>query len=810
MLKELKGEELNDKVDLSFLGITTTDDLLADEDVVVGQKEAFEALEFGLKTNRNRFHIYVSGLTGTGRTRLVLRWIERFARDRETPRDICYVQNFKKRETPKVLFLPAGKGVRFRDEVEKLINELKVELPQAFESRDFEEEMAKIQQENREKKARLFDRLEEKASEIGFSLRWTKVGMMTIPIYNNKLLTEEEYQALPDDVKKEIEKKRSQLDPIIAEFLREVKKIDQETQEKIENLRKKVGLYIVGTKIDLLKEKFPYEKVTEWLEDLKEHIIKNLQTFLQPPESMPFPLNLVAADIYTDYKVNVVVDNSEVVGAPVVYEPNPTYYNLFGKIEKKVQLGVYTTDFTMIKSGAIARANGGYLVINAMDSLRNFGVWDALKRVLKTGKLAIEDLAEQYSLIASSTLKPEPIPVDLKVIIVGSPSLYRLLYEYDPDFKKIFNIKVEFDWELKREEEILREFVKFVKNVVDRYELKPFHISGLEALVEIGSRLVDHRGKFSAKLRYMEDLILEAGQIAGEGKKDVIDGEDVFLAFENRIRRNSLIARKMDELIKEDTIYIDTSGEVVGQVNGLAVYDLGEFSFGRPMRITARTYLGRSGIVNIERESQLSGKIHNKGVLILSSFLGDRFAQDKPISLNISLTFEQSYSTIDGDSASVAELVAIMSRLSEVPVRQNLAVTGSVNQKGEVQPIGGVNEKIEGFYRICKEKGLTGDQGVIIPEANVKNLVLSREVRKAVEEGKFHIYSVNHVDEAIELMLGKPAGKPTRTGKFPRGSINYLVDRKIREYAERLTSFGKSSASAKKKSKKEEGKSKKS
>ncbi len=810
MWRELKSEELHKKVDLDFLGIVSTEELLKEEEVVVGQKEAFEALRFGLESNRNRFHIFVSGLTGTGRTKLVLRWIEKYARDKKTPEDICYVQNFKSRETPQVLFLPAGEGIKFREEIEELINELKVELPQAFESRDFEEEITKIHQDNREKKARLFDRLEEKASEIGFSLRWTKVGMMTIPIYNNKLLTEEEYQALPEEVKREIEQKRSQLDPIIAEFLREVKKIDQEAQEKIDNLRKKVGLFVVGTKIDLIKEKFPYEKVVKWLENLKEHIIKNLQTFLQPPESMPFPLNLVASDIYTDYRVNVVVDNSEIKGAPVVYESNPTYYNLFGKIEKKVQLGVYTTDFTMIKSGAIARANGGYLIINALDSLRNFGVWDALKRVLKTGKLAIEDLAEQYSLMASSTLKPEPIPVDLKVIIVGDPSLYRLLYEYDPDFKKIFNIKVEFDWELKKERETIEEFVQYVRNLQNFYKLKPFHISGLAALIEIGSRLVSHREKFSARLRYLEDLVMEADQIAEEKKKKVVDEDDVYTAFENRIKRSSLIVKKIDELIKEDTIYIDTTGAVVGQINGLAVYDLGEFSFGRPVRITARTFLGRNGIINIERESQLSGKIHNKGVLILSSFLGDRFAQDKPISLNISLTFEQSYSTIDGDSASAGELIAIMSKLSGVPVKQNLAITGSVNQKGEIQPIGGVNEKIEGFFRICKEKGLTGDQGVIIPESNVKNLVLSREVREAVERGDFHIYAVSHIDDAIELILGKSSGKPNKAGKFPRGSINYLVDKKIREYAETLTTFGKTSSTSKTKKKKEGAKSKRS
>ncbi len=805
--RELKIEELSPRVDLSHLVIETTDDQISDEEIIVGQERAFNALKFGLETRKNRFHIFVAGVSGTGRTKLVLRWVEKYARNNKTPDDICYVQNFKDRQSPKVLFLPAGEGGKFREEIDKLIDSLKVELAQAFESRDFEEELSRIQQENREKKAKLFDQLENKAAEIGFSLRWTKVGMMTIPIYNNKLLTEEEYQALPDEVKKEIEEKRRKLDPIIAEFLREVKKIDQETQEKIEELRKKVGLYIVGTKIELIKEKYPYPGVTEWLESLKEHIIKNLQTFIQPPESLPFPMNLIASDVYTDYKVNVIVDNSDLKGAPVVYEANPTYYNLFGKIEKRVQLGVYTTDFTMIKSGAIAKANGGYLIINVLDALRNFGVWDALKRVLKTGKLTIEDLAEQYSLVATSSIKPEPIPIDLKVILVGDPLLYRLLYEYDPDFKKIFNVKVEFDWEMKKEDELVKSFAKYLKNFVKSNDLLPFHISGISALLEVGSRLAEHKEKFSANFKYLDEIIFEAEQIAaGQGKK-VVEEEDVFRAFENRKYRTSLIAEKIEELIEEDTIFIDTEGEVVGQVNGLAVYSLGEFYFGRPSRITARTFMGRSGVINIEREAQLSGRIHNKGVLILSSFLGDRFAQDKPISLNITLTFEQSYSQIDGDSASAAELIAILSRLSGVPVKQNLAITGSVNQKGEIQPIGGVNEKIEGFYRICKKKGLTGDQGVIIPEANVKNLILSSEVKRAVEEGKFHIYSVTHIDDAVELMLGKPAGKRTRTGKFPRGSINYLVDKKLREYAENLINFGKSTE---KKGKKSTGKKKES
>ena len=570
---------------------------------------------------------------------------------------------------------------------------------------------------------------------------------------------------------------------------------NKESRDHVTDLHRRVGLYVVGVRIDGIKEQYlGFPQITSYLDDVQEYILSHLEDFTEDPAKQD-PTGLAQlrldapADPFAKYTVNIVVDNTGIGGAPVVIETNPTYYNLFGRVERRAQFGTLSGDFTLIRAGSFARANGGFLVVNARDVLLNAGVWETLKRTVKNKEVRIEDMSEQFGIVPVAGMRPNPIPVDVKVIMIGHQMIYHELYSLDEDFRKIFKVKADFDYEMERDERAFSDYASFISSRCQDEGLLHFDPSGVAEVVEHGAWLVDNRQKLSARFSDLADIVREAEYWARRTGDPAVTAAHVRRAVEERYYRSSLIEERIREMITDGTILVDVTGEAVGQVNGLAVIDLGDLRFGKPSRITAKTYMGRDGVVDIERESGMSGKIYEKGVLILSGFLGSKYAQERPLSLAASLCFEQSYEGIDGDSASSTELYALLSSLSGIPIRQGIAVTGSVNQNGEVQPIGGVNQKIEGFYDVCKAKGLTGAQGVMIPKQNVKNLMLRRDVVDAVAAGQFHVYAVRTIDEGMEILTGVGAGERGAGGAYPEGTVNDRVDRRLKEFAEGLCKF---------------------
>jgi lon-related putative ATP-dependent protease len=567
--------------------------------------------------------------------------------------------------------------------------------------------------------------------------------------------------------------------------IRKIRKMEKEYQEKEKKLDQDVAMYVVGHHMEELREKYKdLPQVMDYLKDVQEDILKNIDDLKRRPGAQgPFPFPTPEPS-FTQYQVNVFVDHSKTAGAPVVMENNPTYPNLFGAVERRAQFGALVTDFTLIRAGAMQRANGGYLILEAMDLLRWGFSYEALKRCLKNGEVKIEDPMEMYGLITTKTLQPQPIPLSLKVILIGDPYIYQILYIYDEDFHKFFKIKAHFDSRMRKDGGHVQKFSELVAGYVKEKQLAPLHKTGMARLIEYAGELAGHQQKLTLQLQEVLDVLKEANYWSKTNTHEVIFGSDVEKAIEERTYRVDLPEEKMQEFIDEGMLFIETAGAVVGQMNGLSVYALGDHAFGRPSRITATVSLGKEGVVAIDREAQLAGSIHNKGVLILAGYLKSRFAQDKPLTLSASLTFEQSYGMVEGDSASMAELVTLISALADVPLAQNLAMTGSVSQRGEAQPIGGVNWKIEGFYKVCKARGLDGKQGVIIPKSNVQDLMLKKEVVDAVQEGKFHVWAVGHVDEALELLTGLPAGKRLPDGAFEPDTVNFKADEKLRHLME--------------------------
>ncbi|MDD3927333.1 MAG: ATP-binding protein, partial [bacterium] len=578
------------------------------------------------------------------------------------------------------------------------------------------------------------------------------------------------------------------------------KKLEQEAEDKIRDLDKEVALFAIGHMLDRMRDDYKgCPKVLDYLNEVQNDIVEHLDSFkraaAQPEGAADGQLALMQAlgqgePSFDQYKVNVFITNGHVEGAPVVIENNPTYYNLVGRIDYDAKFGVMTTNFNLIKPGAIHKANGGYLILQALDLLMNFQSWDALKRVLKSGEIAIENIGDQYRPIPTSTLKPEPIPVNVKVVIIGNPMIYHLLYAYDEDFAKLFKVKADFGPEMNRSDEHVREYASFITARVNETGLRHFHKSGVAKIVEYGSRLIENKKKLSTRFIEISDIISEASYWAEKDNSENVMARHVEKALHEKKYRSSMIEERLQEMINDGTLLIDTEGTVTGQVNGLSVLDIGDYMFGKPSRITAKTFVGQSGVTNIERETAMGGPIHNKGVMILAGYLGSKFATDKPLSLSASITFEQEYGGVEGDSASSTELYAILSSLADVPIRQDLAVTGSVNQKGEIQPIGGVNQKIEGFFDVCRLRGLTGGQGIMIPHQNVKHLMLRNDVIEAVKNGKFHIYPVRSIDEGIEILTGMEAGIKDENGKYPEKSIFGIVDRKIAQFADIMRIYG--------------------
>jgi lon-related putative ATP-dependent protease len=771
---------------------------------IIGQERAVRAMTFGLKINTRGYNIFMSGMTGTGKTSYAVNYIKKIAKNCKTPDDWCYVFNFENPNQPKAINLPAGLGKVFKKDMEDFIKVLQLEISRAFDSEDYEREKASIANEYQEKKSQLLELLNKDAEKQGFKVKTTNAGIYFLPVIEGKTITEEEYGELDEKVKQEITERSNIVQLETLEIIRKIKNIEKEAEERVAEWENKIALFAVGMQINDMKEKYKdYKELVKYLEQVQEDILKNLDDFRDEEysEDHQFIIPWIKGNegSPTDkYKVNLLVDNSGLEGAPVIVDFNPTYYNLLGKLEYENEFGTMTTDFTMIKAGLFHQANGGYLILQAKDVLSNVQSWEALKRALKTRQIAIENMKEQMGLVTVSTLKPEPIPLQIKVILVGSEYLHQLLYEFDEDFKKLFKIKVDFDEEMDRNEDNTLKLAQFISSFCRRENAPHFDRTGVAKVVEYSSRMVGNQNKLSTRFNDIVEILCESAAWAEIDGSSLVKAEHVNKAIQEKIYRSNKYDNKLLELLKDGTIILDTEGEVVGQINGLTVLDMGDYCFGKPSRITANTFMGEKGIVNIEREVEMSGTSHTKGVLILSGYIGQKYAQDIPLSLTASLCFEQLYSGVDGDSASSAELYAILSSLAEVPIKQSIAVTGSVNQKGEIQPIGGVNEKIEGFFGLCKARGLDGRHGVIIPHQNVRNLALNDEVIEAVKEGKFHIYAVKTIDEGIEILTGKSAGEKREDGTYPEGTINYLVYEKLKKYARTVAGFGKDEKDSKK------------
>ncbi len=808
---EVPAEKLRWRCDPGLFDFECTKDLAPLREFV-GQERATRAIEFGLNMENSGYNIYVAGISGTGKTSMVKSYIERVIKEKAEQgvefnlEDWCYIYNFKEIDSPVIASLPQGKGKVFRDEMDSLLNKIRQGLGQAFDSDEYKAERQKSVEEARAEQQKLFEELASEARQQGFVLQMTASGPALYPMIEDRPMQEQEYLALDEDARKEISEKQAELRKKMMASLEAVTEMQTRIMEQLQQHDKQIGEYTVsGLFAPLLTTYSQVQKINEYLEGLKNYILDNLDMFksseepVNPVLGVPVSQVMGGRDPFLPFKINVFVDNSTAGGPPVVVESNPNFGNIFGKIERRFLFGGYLSDHTMLKAGSLNKANGGYLLVNATDILINPGVWPALKRSIQNGEARIEDPVEQFGLVAPQGLKAEPMPIKVKVILSGDANLYQMLSMYDEDFWEIFKVKADFDSEIENTKDNMLAYAAFLSGCCEECETRHFDPTGVAKVIEYSARMVADQERLSSRFAQVKEWIEEANFWASRENARYISASHVQKAIDEKRFRHNLPDERLRDMIDRGTIMIDTDGAEVGQVNALSVYSLGDITFGKPSRITAKTYLGRGGVINIEREAQLSGPTHNKGVMILGGYLGWKYAQDKPLSLSASLCFEQSYSGVDGDSASSTELYAILSSLSEVPIKQSMAVTGSVNQAGDIQPIGGVNQKIEGFFQVCKEKGLTGEQGVLIPEQNLRNLMLDQGVVDAVEEGKFHIYSAKTIDEGIEILTGVPAGEKQDDGTYPEGSVNYLVDGKLREMADRLRRFGSEDKTGEKK-----------
>lgn len=795
IVQELPYHMLNHRCNPEELSFESTAELQPLKGII-GQERAMQAVEFGLEMDIRGYNIYMSGMTGTGKTSYAQQRLADIAASKPVPDDWCYIYNFDKPNEPIAINLPAGMGKAFQKDMEEFVKLVKIEIPKAFDSEDYEKEKSEIVSEYENRRNDLVAQLSEDAEKHGFKVKSTGSGLYFQPVIEGKILSEEEYSDLDERIKNEIDRKSNEIQRETLDIIRTIKAIERETEEKVVEWETKIALLAVGVPMDDLREKYcTYEKINAFLAKVQEDILQHLEDFVQEDASedqaLIAALTRKADSSPTDkYKVNLMVDNGGLQGAPVIVDLNPTYYNLLGKLEYENEFGAMTTDYTMIKPGLFHQANGGYLILQAKDVLSNVQAWEALKRVLKTSSIIIENMKEQMGLMSVSTLKPEPIPASIKFILVGSEYIYEFLYEYDEDFCKYFKIKADFEEEMLRTRENISCLAQFIRAFSEREHTLPFHKSGVARIVGYSSRLVEDQNKMTTRFNDIVEILSEASVWARMDGAELVMESHVMQAITQKIFRSNKYDRRILEMMEDGTILVDTHGSVIGQINGLTIIDMGDYSFGKPSRITATTYMGERGIVNIEREVEMSGTSHSKGVLILSGYIGQKFAQDIPLALTANLCFEQLYSGVDGDSASSAELYAILSSLAEVPIRQGIAVTGSVNQRGEIQPIGGVTQKIEGFFELCRQRGFTGDQGVMIPHQNIRNLMLQDEVVNAVKEGVFHIYPVKTIDEGIEILTGVEAGERGLQGIYPPGSINHRVYEKLKRFSETVAVSG--------------------
>ncbi len=777
-------------------------DELAPLDHFIGQERALEAIRFGLEVDKPGYNLFVTGLNGTGKASAIKDHLQRIVDDlgKQKPiNDWVYAHNFDDLDRPQVLRLPMGTGKTFCSRLTGILDELREEVPKSLKSEEYESQRRSLQEAGRQAAQQLVAELEKAAQAVSFGVQRDQAGVTIFPLMDNRTMTSEEYQGLNPEQRKGIDDTRAELMQQTQAVMAMANEIEKSTAADLKRLDRVVaGVRVSEVFRALLESCDGIPDMEQYLLRLISYVLDNLNLFkgaettVPQPSPAPVPRSGSATSLpnpFLPFEMNILVDNTG-VSVPIVFEPNPNWGNLFGRIERRALMGTYFSDHTMLKGGSIHLANGGYLVLNARDILNHPGVWEGLKRVIRNREVGLEDPVEQAGFFVPQGMRPQSVPLDVTVIVMGDESIYRMLTAADQeDFRDLFKVKAEFNDQVDLTPENLKTYCAFICRICHEEGLLPFDASGAARVVEFAARLVSDQKKLSARFGQIKDLLIEADYWARKDSSELVQGEHVKQALDHKVHRLNLIEERMREMIGQGTVLLETAGAVVGQVNGLAVYDLGDISFGRPTRITAQTFAGRDGIINIEREASLSGRTHDKGVLILSGYLGAKFGQDRPLTLSASLAFEQSYEGVDGDSASSTELYAILSSLSGLPLQQNIAVTGSVNQKGEIQPIGGVNQKIEGMFDLCRLGGLTGDQGVMIPYQNLRNLMLREDVVEAIREGMFHIYAVKTISEGLEVLTGYPAGEPRVDGTYPDGTVNYLVAKRLLELNQSMRGY---------------------
>ncbi len=786
---ELRPEELRRTVDPATLPFATTEEVPPLVGTI-GQPRALDAIDYGLNAATAGFNLFVAGTPGTGRRSTVLDYVRDLASERPTPDDWVVVHDFRAPDRPLAIRLPAGKGVAFGADMDEFVVAARREIPRAFESEDYARRRREVLAEAAGRQEELEAELTRFAAERGFALRVDITGVVSIPLVDGKPITREAFDELPEEQRDAITRAGKEIEEQTATFAHRLHELAKQAAVKVAELDREVALFATGPLFRELEERYrAIPAVLAHLESVKQEMVAHLAEFRGEGDGEAEGRTLLGLAQRRDlsvFRVNVLVDNSRTGGAPVVVEENPTYYNLLGRVEYRATFGAMTTDFREIKPGALHRANGGFLVLDVLDVIRHPFAWDGLKRALGTGSVRIENLAEEFAGTPSASLRPEPIPISVKVVLIGSPLAYHVLHALDEDFRELFKVKAQFSPVLEWNRVHQRSYAAFVSRWVHENGLFHFDRAAVARLIEHGGRLCESRRHLSARLIDVSDVVSEASFWAERGDRKVVTADDVDRAIRQREYRSNLLEERVRELIADGTIAIDTRGRRVGVVNGLSVLDVGDHSFGRPTRVSARVATGRGSLVSIEREIELSGPIHSKGVLTAAGYLTATYAQEAPLALSATLTFEQSYDEVEGDSASTAELLALLSALADAPLDQGIAVTGSVDQHGSVQAVGGVNRKIEGFYATCKARGLTGAQGVVIPQANVTSLMLDREVVEAVRAGRFHVWAVRSVDEALEVTTGLTAGRRRRDGRFPTGTVHRLVEERLALYAERV------------------------
>ena len=785
---ELNYKQLKMTCDKKFFNFETTAELEPIQ-AGIGQDRGIKALEFGLQVDVKGYNLYLEGPSGVGKTMYTKNYLNKIAPKKKTPSDWCYIYNFDNPNQPIAVELPAGQGKEFKESMDGFITEIRKDIKKTFNADDFEKEKALIKQEFEAKRTALLEDLNKEASKYNFHVKSAQNGIYMMPIVDGKTIEEEDFDKLDPEIKQEYEEKSIIVQDQIMQVIGKIKEIERQSDKKISEWQSNVALLTVNVHINFLKSKYKRnKKINKFLNDVKQDVLKNIPVFLEDEtksnqQNVQGP-NIKKPDPCLNYRVNLFVDNSNLTGAPIIMDSNYTYHNIFGSLEYENYYGSLKTDHTMLKPGLLQLANGGYIIFQAKDLLSNPLCYEALKKALRVKEVGIENTADQRSSMVMISLKPEPIPLNLKVILIGNANIYQTLLAMDSDFKKLFKIKVEFEDDAEINNENLNKLARIIHGFCEHENLPHLDKGAMCKLVEYASKLSGTHNKISTRFDDLIQVTGEAATWAKIAKSKIVTEDFINKALVERIERVKKYDSRYLEMIKQNSLLINTSGFEVGTLNGLTVMSIGDYVFGKPAKITVNTYTGKNGIINIEREVEISGPSHSKGFLILTGYLGEMFAQDIPLCLTASICFEQLYNGVDGDSASSTELYGLLSSLSGIPINQAIAVTGSVNQKGQIQPIGGVNEKIEGFFQICKMRGLDGSHGVMIPVQNIDNLQLSDEIIEAVKNKLFHIYSVSTIEEGIEVLTGVPAGRKDKNGKFPAGTINYLVYEKLKKYAE--------------------------